>query len=82
MQKRSGEDVSNARNTNVTAGATAGTATPNHAYIYGVGIAAFLAIDVCVFFAYNKKSFQTLNKEQVNEEQQQTIELPKRRNML
>ena len=25
----------------------------NHTYVYGVGILALLAIDVCVFFAYN-----------------------------
>ena len=55
--KKSGEDISNASNTNVTAGATAGTATPNHAYIYGVGDAAFLAISVCVFFCIYQEIF-------------------------
>ena len=30
-------------------------------YIYGVGIAAFLAIGVCIFFEYNKKSFQVVH---------------------
>ena len=52
------------------------------AYIYGVGIVAVLTIGVCVCFTYNKKSSQAVNKEQVKEEQQQTIKPPKRRNML
>ena len=45
--------------------------------IYDVGIVAILAIGACVFFAYNKKFSKTVNKEQVNKEQQQPIKQPK-----
>ena len=69
QKKKSGENISNAGNANVTAGATAGTSTSNHAYIYGVDVVAFLAIGACGFLAYNNKSFQTVSKEQVKEEQ-------------
>ena len=46
--------------------------------IYVVGLAVFLAIGACVFFAYSKKS---ANKEQINK-QQQPIKSPKQLNML
>ena len=35
------------------------TTRPNDTYVYGVGILAVFAIDVCVFFAYN--TFQPKN---------------------
>ena len=43
---------------------------------------AILAIGVCVFSAYNYKSSETVNKEKINEEQQQPVKPPKRCNML
>ena len=46
-------------------------------YVYGVGIVAVLAIDVCVFFGY--KTYQAENKKLVNKRQDQP---PKRRHML
>ena len=36
-------------------------------------------LDASVFFAYSRKSFQTVNKEQANKEQQQPIKSPKHR---
>ena len=48
----------------------------NDAYVYGVGMLAFLAIGVCVFFTYN--TFQP--KKTTNEEKQD--QPPKRRHML
>ena len=53
------------------------TTKSNDAYVYGVGILAVLAIDVCVFFGYN--TFQPKNKKQANKKQDQP---PKRRHML
>ena len=50
-------------------------------YIYSVGVVAVLAMGTCVFLAYNKRSSQTVNKEQIKE-QQQLIKPPKLRNML
>ena len=50
----------------------------NGAYIYSVGTLAVLAIDVYEFFAY--KTFQAANKKQ--DEKQQPIKPPKRRNIL
>ena len=49
------------------------TTRSSDTYIYGVGIVAFL-------YPYNTS--QTANKKQANEEQQQPIKPPKRRNML
>ena len=49
------------RSTPSTSSSTAG---PSDTYIYGIGILVFLAIGVCVFFAYNTS--QTANKKQVN----------------
>ena len=60
-----------------TTPATSTTSTANtrsnDSYVYGVGILAVLAIDVCVFFAYNTS--QAANKKQVDLP-------PKRRHML
>ena len=51
-----------------TTPATSTTSTANtrsnDSYVYGVGILAVLAIDVCVFFAYNTS--QAANKKQVD----------------
>ena len=38
------------------------TTRSSDTYIHGVGIVAVLAIGACVFFAYNKKNSQILNK--------------------
>ena len=45
---------------------TTSTANPrsNDSYVYGVGILAVLAIDVCVFFVYNTS--QAANEKQVD----------------
>ena len=43
------------------------TARSTDTYICRVGIVDFLARDPWVFFAYNKNSYQTTNKEQVKE---------------
>ena len=56
---------------------TDATTKSNDAYIYSVGKVAFLAIGPFVFFGYKKKSFQTANKGQANEEQQQHFKPPK-----
>ena len=47
----------------------------NDTYVYGIGIIAVLAIEVCIFFAYN--TFQPKNP--VNKKQDQP---PKQRHML
>ena len=66
--KKSGEDSGNTSNdaadtTNTTNTSATGTTTrSSDTYIYGVGIAVFLAIGSCKFFAYSKKSFQVVNK--------------------
>ena len=49
------------------------TAQSNDSYIYGVGIATVLVIDVCVFFTYNKNAGQVIHEQPIK---------PKRRNML
>ena len=49
----------------------------NDTYVYGLGILAVLAIDVCVFFAYNAS--QAKKRKPVNEKQDQQ---PKRRPIL
>ena len=49
----------------------------NGAYVYGLGILAILAIEVCVFFTYN--TFQPKNKKLVNDKQDQP---PKQYHML
>ena len=49
------------------------TVQSNGAYVYGVGILAVLAIEVCVFFTYNKKAGQIINEEPIK---------PKRRHMV
>ena len=49
------------------------TAQSNDTYIYGVGMLAVLAIDVCVSFTYNKKAGQVIHEEPIK---------PKRRHML
>ena len=51
------------------------TTRSNYTYVYGVGILAFLAIGVCVFFVY----FTFQPKKLINEKQDQQ---PKRRHML
>ena len=54
-------------------------------YIYGVGIVAVLTIGGCVLSAYNKKSYQPMNKEQTKELVEhlvQPIKLPKQHSML
>ena len=38
------------------------TVQSNGAYVYGVGMLAVLAIDVCVFFAYNTSQAKLVNK--------------------
>ena len=85
MLQKGGEYISNAisETTNATFSAitsnTSTTAKSNDAYIYWVDFVAFLAIDICVFLEYNKKSSQAINKEQANKRQQQPIKPPKRR---
>ena len=49
------------------------TVQSNDSYIYGVGIATVLVIDVCVFFTYNKNAGQVIHEQPIK---------PKRRNML
>ena len=48
-------------------------------YIYGVVLVFLLAMGVCAFFTYKKKSFQIANKEQVKK---QPIKPPKQLSML
>ena len=43
------------------------TTRSNDTYIYGIGMLAILAIDVCVFFVYNTS--QAENKKQLNKKQ-------------
>ena len=47
-------------------------------HIYDVDVVAVLTIGACVFFTYNKRSSQTSNKEQV---QEQPIKPTMRRSM-
>ena len=49
------------------------TVQSNDSYIYGVGIATVLVIDICVFFTYNKNAGQVIHEQPIK---------PKRRNML
>ena len=49
------------------------TVQSNDTYVYGVGMLPVLAIDVCVFFTYNKKAGQVIHEEPIK---------PKRRHML
>ena len=59
------------RATNTAANpAASATTRPNDIYVYGVGMLAFLAIGVCVFFAYN--TFQLENKKQTNKKKGST----------
>ena len=51
------------------------TRRPSDAYVYGIGIIAVFAIDVCIFFPYN--TFQS--KKLINVK---TDQPPKRRHML
>ena len=39
----------------------------NDTYVYGVGILAVLVIDVCIFFAYNKKARQVIHEQSINQ---------------
>ena len=69
-------ETTSATNTVTTpATSTNSTATTisSDTYVYGVGILAVLAIEVCVFLAYNTS--QAANKEQANEKQDQPPEL-------
>ena len=70
------ETISTSNSATSPANSTTNIATSD-TYIYGVGIFVFLAIGVCVFFAYNNS--QAANKKQVNEKQDQP---PKRRHIL
>ena len=74
--KKGSRDTSNASNeaTGATNAANTTATTPaknitntaiSDTYIYGLGIPAVLAVEVCVFFAYNTS--QAANKKQVNE---------------
>ena len=49
------------------------TVQSNDTYVYGAGMLPVLAIDVCVFFTYNKKAGQVIHEEPIK---------PKRRHML
>ena len=88
--KKGREDISNASSeandatNSATTSATGATTKSSDTYI---GIVYILAIVVGIvaflpFLGHNKKSSQAANKEQANEEQQQPIKPPKRRNML
>ena len=56
------------------------TTTTNDTYVYGVGMFAVLAIDVCVFFAYQVKNKKQDNDCQTAQHEQK--QPPKRRHML
>ena len=76
MKKRKEEILRNKEQSTVQSAeqsSVQSTLQSNDTYIYGIGILAVLAIDVCVFFVYPK------NKKLVNEKQNQP---PKRRHML
>ena len=88
MQKKGGEDTTNASNetnsaTNIAtthaithATTTTTTTRSNDTYVYGVGILAVLAIGVCVFFAYPK------NKKQDIDHRYEQKQPPKRHHVL
>ena len=52
----------------------------SNTYIYGVGMVAWLAIGVCVFFAYN--TFPTKQANDRSTDQHEQKQQPKRRHML
>ena len=56
----SNETISGTNTANTSATSPNNTTRSNYTYVYGVGILAVLAMDVCVFFAYN--TFQPKNK--------------------
>ena len=75
LMKKRKEDTLRSKEQSTEQPSVRSTVRSNDSYVYGVGILAVDAIDVCVFFAYNTSQAKKL----VNEKQDQP---PKRSHML